>query len=209
MLVFEALSEQIPAMRITNKLTDPQVKNLKPAAVDLKLSDGGGMFLLVKPDGAKYWRLGYRFLGKQKTLSLGVYPEITLKTARERRSEARKLLDEGIDPGLERKLRKTALEEDSFEAVARDWHMRQVPKWSEVHAKTVMERLENNLFPWIGTRPVKEISAPSCWPACAASRTEAQLIWPIGRSRQPGKYSGMPSPSARRSATPPPICAEH
>lgn len=107
-------------MRSTNRLTASQVKNTKPGERDIKLSDGGGMFLLINTKGSKGWRLSYRFGGKQKTISLGVYPEVTLKDAREARDAARRVLAEGRDPSIERQIKKANLAEDSFEAVARD-----------------------------------------------------------------------------------------
>src|SRR6516225_2874499 len=105
-------------------LTDTHVRRAKPSAKAYKLSDGGGMYLLVKPDGARYWRLDYRYAGKRRTLALGVYPIVTLSDARERRQEARKLLAENIDPRTAKKAAKKAsmlATATMFEAVAREW----------------------------------------------------------------------------------------
>ena len=105
-------------------LTDTVIRNTKPGANDSKMSDGGGLFLLVKTTGAKWWRFSYRYAGKQKTLSFGVYPDIGLKDARERRDEAKKLLAQGVDPGAVRKAQKSGTLEraaNSFEVVAREW----------------------------------------------------------------------------------------
>ena len=105
-------------------LTDTHIRNAKPKAKAYKLSDGGGMYLLVKPDGARYWRLDYRFAGKRRTLALGVYPTTTLSNARTRREEARALLAQGTDPSEAKKASKRAAmhaSETTFEVVAREW----------------------------------------------------------------------------------------
>ncbi len=105
-------------------LTAIQAKSAKASDKSFKLSDGGGLFLLVQPNGARYWRLAYRFAGKQKTLALGVYPDVSLLNARERREEARKLLTDGIDPGENKKAQKAAkqgLAANSFEVIANEW----------------------------------------------------------------------------------------
>ncbi len=128
-----------------------------------KLSDEKGLFLLVTPSGGKWWRLKYRFAGKEKLLSLGVYPDISLKAARERREEARRLLAEGIDPGQHRKATKNMQADraaNSFEAVAREWYAKNLPTWAASHSDNLRARLENDVFPWIGGRPIAEITAP-------------------------------------------------
>ncbi|MET3629271.1 integrase [Burkholderia sp. 572] len=121
------------------------------------------MFLLVQPNGAKYWRLSYRFLGKQKTLALGVYPAVTLATARKKRDEAREQIAAGIDPGEAKKDAKRAAEiaaANSFEAVAREWFDSQRPGWSDGYAEKVLNSLEVDVFPKIGPRPIAEIDSP-------------------------------------------------
>lgn len=128
-----------------------------------KLPDGGGMFLMVNPNGSRYWRLKYRWAGKEKLLALGVYPETTLKEARRKRDEARKLLADGIDPGETRKVENRARKlaaENSFEAVAREWYGKHSPTWVKTHAKDVLRRLEGNIFPILGHRPIGEIDPP-------------------------------------------------
>jgi len=146
-------------------LTDVKVRNAKPGARALKLFDGGGLYLLIMPAGGKCWRLKYRFAGKEKLLALGVYPEIGLRQARDRRDEARKLLASGIDPSEQRKAAKAAAiaaerrEQDSFEAVGREWFQKYSPGWVSAHAETVRRRLEGDVFPWLGARPVNEITA--------------------------------------------------
>ncbi|KVL02743.1 integrase [Burkholderia cepacia] len=121
------------------------------------------MFLLVQPNGAKYWRLSYRFLGKQKTLALGVYPAVTLATARKKRDEAREQIAAGIDPGEAKKDARRAAEiaaTNSFEAVAREWFDSQRPGWSDGYAEKVLNSLEVDVFPKIGPRPIAEIDSP-------------------------------------------------
>jgi integrase len=144
-------------------LTAVQAKSVKATDKPIKLSDGGGLFLLVQPNGAKYWRLAYRFAGKQKTLALGVYPDVSLLDARERRTDARKLLADGIDPGENKKAIKMAGESraaNSFEVVAREWHGKFSPGWAATHSSKIIRRLEVEIFPWIGARPIAEITAP-------------------------------------------------
>lgn len=141
-------------------LTDRAIKNAKPAEKPLKLFDGGGLFLLVPPHGGKWWRLKYRFGGKEKLLSLGVYPDVSLKEARDRRQAARKQLSNGIDPGAARKAEKGVSSAESFEAVAREWYVKYSPNWSEVHAKRIIRDLERDIFPWMGAKPINEIVAP-------------------------------------------------
>jgi len=144
-------------------LTELQVKNAKATDKPLKLSDGGGLFLLVQPNGAKYWRLAYRFAGKQKTLALGVYPDISLSDARVLREEARKVLANGADPGAVKKAQKAAVLElaaNSFEIVATEWLSKFSKHWKESHTKTIRVRLINDVFPWIGARPIGVIGAP-------------------------------------------------
>lgn len=144
-------------------LTNLTLKAAKPAEKTYKLSDGGGLFVQVEPKGSKYWRLAYRFLGKQKTLALGVYPEVTLAEARERASEARKLLANGTDPSTFKKSQMTMAKDraaNSFEVVARRWHGVNADGWSESYAKKSLRNLELYMFPWIGGKPVTDLRAP-------------------------------------------------
>ncbi len=153
-------------------LTDIQVKTAKAKDSDYKLTDGEGMFLLVASSGGKRWRLKYRFGGKEKLLALGTYPDVSLSEARIKRHEARNQLAHGMDPGSERKdlkqlqAEQTAITENSFEIVAREWHTRfstQDPKkpnkevWTPGHAETIMSRLQRDVFPWIGQKPVADV----------------------------------------------------
>ncbi|MCU7865515.1 MAG: tyrosine-type recombinase/integrase [Candidatus Thiodiazotropha sp. (ex Lucinoma borealis)] len=140
-------------------LTDTAVRNAKSKEKDRKLFDGGGLFLLVKPNGARYWRFKYRFHGREKLLALGVYPDVTLKSARDKRDDARKQIADGIDPSEARKAEKAARNnENSFEAIAREWWRNRAWNWSESHSSRIMLRLENDVFPWIGTKSIGEIT---------------------------------------------------
>jgi integrase len=144
-------------------LTALEIKNVKPAEKPIKLFDGGGLYLLVQPNGAKYWRLKYRFAGKEKMLSIGVFPEVSLVDARERRKEARKLLENNQDPSTVKQAQKaitTVQAENSFELIAREWFIRHSKNWKENHSSKIIARLENDIFPWIGSRPIADISAP-------------------------------------------------
>lgn len=133
-------------------LTDSAIRSAKRAERPRKLSDGGGLYLLVAPNGGRYWRYNYRYAGKQKTLALGVYPDVGLAKARERHWEARRLLADGIDPGAERK---TASK--TFEEVAREWHAHWKSNRHERHAHYVLKRLEADVFPRIGSLRLGEI----------------------------------------------------
>jgi Arm DNA-binding domain len=144
-------------------LTDTRIRNAKPNARAYKLSDGGGMYLLVRSDGGRYWRLDYRFAGKRRTLALGVYPIVTLSDARSRRQEARKLLVQNIDPGTAKKAAKRAgklASENTFEAVTRGWLANQRHRLAPKYWALLLARLEADIFPQIGSRPIAEIDAP-------------------------------------------------
>ena len=140
-----------------------QVSRAKPQNKPVTLFDGGGLFLLITPSGGKLWRFKYRYDGKEKLLALGPYPEISLAEARQRREEARKQLVHGVDPGAVRKAQKVTGKiqaENSLEVVAREWHERQSPTWAVSHAIKIIRSLEQNVFPWLGSRPINEIKAP-------------------------------------------------
>jgi integrase len=145
------------------KLTDTAIRNAKPQDKPYKIADGGGMYLQVNPTGSKYWRLKYRFNGKQKVLALGIYPEISLKDARERRELARKQLAKSLDPSEAKKehKRQTLIKvENSFEVVAREWLEQRRSDWTTRYTKRVLRALENDLFKPLGYRPIAEIKAP-------------------------------------------------
>ena len=144
-------------------LTDISLRNAKPKEKQYKLSDTNGMYLLVTPTGGTYWRLKYRYGGKEKTLALGTYPEISLKEARVKRDEARKLIASGVDPSLvkkEMKLKQYLHTESAFEKIAREWHEHQALGWTPRHSSYVLRRLEADIFPLLGDRAINEITAP-------------------------------------------------
>lgn len=144
-------------------LTDTEIRKSAPRETPYRLADGGGMYLEVRPNGSRYWRLKYRFAGKEKLLALGVYPDVTLKEARELRDSARKKLAHGVDPSEARKAEKrsqVANAENSFEAVTREWHSKFSPELSEAHAKRNLRRLEVHAFPYIGGRPIMDLEPP-------------------------------------------------
>ena len=142
------------------KLTAVAIRNTKPGKRAKKLFDGRGLFLLVLPNGARYWRFRYRFGGKEKLLSLGVYPEVGLAEARQSCQEERRLLREGLDPSRVRKEKRTSQLTEPFQSLAREWHSKHSAVWTDVYAGTVMRQFERDVFPWLGSRPVKEITAP-------------------------------------------------
>lgn len=151
----------IMTSRQTNKLTEIQIRNAKPKEKQYSLVDGEGLYLLIKASGGKYWRMNYRFANVQYTLSFGLYPEVSLKTAREKRREARQLLSDGIDPRIERRIQKTAHIDgatNTFEAVAREWLEKNSHVWKESHLTNIQSRLERDIFPWLGSRPITAIS---------------------------------------------------
>lgn len=144
-----------------DKLTEVAVKNAKGKEKAYKLTDGGGLYLEVMPNGSRYWRLKYRYANKESRLALGVYPEVSLKDARRRKQEARKLLADGIDPGNERRQEKLARKlgaESSFKAIALEWVKKEEHHWSASHITRTGLLLENHLFPWLGHRPIAEIT---------------------------------------------------
>lgn len=144
-------------------LTDTSIRNAKPGAKPIKLFDERGLFLLVTPTGGKWWRLRYMFDGKEKLLSLGVYPDVSLKDARERRDEARKHVANGVNPSENRKIQKSAradLVANSFEVITREWFAKFASTWVSNHGDRIIRRFERDIFPWIGGRPIAEITAP-------------------------------------------------
>ena len=144
-------------------LTDTTIRNSKAKEKQYKLSDERGLYLLVGKTGRKYFRFDYRFMGKRKTLALGVYPDITLADARQKRDDARKLVQKGVDPSQHKRETKRMLEDlavNNFEAVAREWFEKNTHVWTKKHSSTVIRRLEFNVFPLLGSRPIKLIIAP-------------------------------------------------
>lgn len=146
----------------SNKLTEAAVKQAKPKEKTYKLTDGGGLYLEVMPNGSRYWRLKYRYAGKEKRLALGVYNTVTLSSARDKARAAKTVLADGIDPSDQKrqgKLAKKTAASNTFEAVALEWFELKKPKWSESSIVRTKSQLETKLFPWLGKRPVNEITA--------------------------------------------------
>lgn len=196
-------------------LTDAAIRNAKPVEKPRKLSDGKGLFLLVTPSGGKLWRLKYRYAGREKLLALGQWPEVSLKDARRMCNEARALLAQAIDPGEVRKAQKARqrqLAEDTFEAVAREWFERHLATKAPGHRDKVIRRLEKEVFPYLGSRPVAEITAPEILAVVhrieargvleTAHRTLQNIGQVIRYAVAVGKATSDPTP-ALRGALPP------
>nr|WP_320166531.1 integrase arm-type DNA-binding domain-containing protein [uncultured Methylophaga sp.] len=150
-------------------LTDIKVKKAKGGITPdgkettkrYKMGDTRGLYLEVSPNGGKWWRLKYRFEGKERRLSLGVYPDVSLKDARERREEFRRQIANGIDPAEVRKEEKEiAADKNCFETIAREWHQKFSATWTDDHAARTLTRIQNDVFPWLGKRNIGEITAP-------------------------------------------------
>lgn len=140
-------------------LSDTKIRTAKPQAKAYKLTDEKGLVLLINSTGSKLWRFRFRAAGIEKMLSLGAYPDVGLKDARERRDELRKQLAAGQDPSVQRRIAKVAVAE-SFEAIALEWYSKFSTQWVPMHAKKVWARMEKDVLPWLGSRPIAEITAP-------------------------------------------------
>ena len=142
-------------------LLNTLVQKAKPSNKNYRLYYEKGLYLEVTSAGGELWRLKYRFDGREKRLALGAYPTVGLKTARDERDTARNLLANKVDPGAHRKAQRTSSmvsKENTFESLAREWHSGKSRVWSAIHTKNVLARLEGNIFPWIGKRPITEIT---------------------------------------------------
>lgn len=143
-------------------LSDAAIRKAKPSDKTQRLFDGQGMYLELSPAGGKWWRLKYRFAGKEKRISLGTYPDTTLAAAREKRDVARRQLAAGIDPGHHRKVTKQATVErasNSFETIALEWAAKRSKVWGDSHREKTLAWFRSDLFPWLGARPIGEITA--------------------------------------------------
>jgi integrase len=144
-------------------LSDAKVRNAKAKRKPYKIADGEGLFLVIMPTGSKYWRLRYYFASKEKLLALGVYPDVTLADARDRRAAARKALAAGKDPGeVKKETKRLAIlkSANSFETVAREWFDKRKHEWAESSANTALARLEQHILPKLGDRPIADINPP-------------------------------------------------
>lgn len=163
-------------------LTDAKIRAAKPDEKPYKLTDSGNMFLLVHPNGSRYWRLRYRFQGKEKTLALGVYPEVSLSEARLKRDSARKLIAESIDPCEQKRMKKSVPGVvQTFEAIARQWHSSN-KKWSESHSEKTLKSLESHVFPFIGSRDITTLKTPDL--LVPVKTAEAKEIYEIASRLQ-------------------------
>lgn len=141
-------------------LSDSKIRQLKPAEKHCKVSDEKGMFLLVKTTGAKLWQMKYRFEGKENIFSIGSYPEVSLKEARERRDSARTQLANGTNPNTAKRSAKASQSlTNSFAVIAREWYDKQLPAWAPATAKKRLALLENDLFPWMGARQMDGLTS--------------------------------------------------
>lgn len=157
-------------------LTTKQIDALKAGPRTRKVFDGRGLYLEVTPKGARWWRLKYRHGGKEKRISLGVYPDVTLKLARERCEKARAQLVEGVDPSEAKQAKRTAARtDDTFEAVAREWYAKQAATWADNHGPRILRRLVRDIFPVIGRKPIGEVTAPELLRALRAIEARGAL----------------------------------
>lgn len=145
--------------RLTDKLNDALVRAAKPSDKQTKMADGGGLYLLLHPNGGKYWRMDYRMGTRRGTLAFGVYPDVSLREARRRRDKAREQIADGIDPAALKQAERQS-QADSFEAIAKEWNAKRSRRVSSLYAEKTMRRLERDIFPWLGRRPIKDIQAP-------------------------------------------------
>jgi hypothetical protein len=144
-------------------LSDAKVRNAKPKPKPYKIADGEGLFMVVMPNGSKYWRMKYFFAGKEKLLAVGVYPDISLAKARERRAQAREAIAAGNDPGeVKKEAKRVAVFKNAnvFEVVAREWYEKRRHEWADSSANAMLKRLEKHILPRLGQRPVADITAP-------------------------------------------------
>ena len=201
-------------------LTDVVIRSAKPTTKAIKLYDSGGLYLEVSPSGGKWWRLKYRFNGKENRISLGIYPETTLKAARDRRDTERKLLAEGIDPSKNRKTEKSAQASraaNSFEQIAREWFAKFSPSWAPAHAARKIRLFERDIFPWVGQQPIAEITAPELLSVLhriekrGVSETERRALVSCGQVFRYAVASGRAErdPSGDLRGALPPVKGEH
>jgi len=201
---------------LSNLLIDKTKSQVKT----LRLSDGRGLYLEISPTGGKWWRFKYRLAGKEKRISLGVYPDVPLAAAREKREEARRQVAAGIEPGEQCKAAKVAVvqsTENTFEAIAREWFEMFSKPWASSHANKIIRRLELNIFPWVGARPVKAITAPELLAVLrkiesrGANETAHRALQVCGRVFRFAVATGRPErdPSRDLSGALPPTLEKH
>lgn len=178
------------------KLNARQVETAKPKEKPYKMADGGGLYLLVKTNGSRYWRLKYRIDGKEKLLALGVYPDVSLADARAKRDEARKGIAGGIDPlevKKEQKVEREAQVKNTFQQIALEWHNMKVKKWSVGYASDILEAFNKDIFPFLGQRPVADIKPLELLNVLKKSKPEVQQRKQRKRANDVVKCFAMPS----------------
>jgi hypothetical protein len=144
---------------VTVALTDIQIRNAKPQEKQYKLAAGLGLYLIIAPNGGKWWRVRYRFGGKQKELSVGTYPDVSLKDATIKRDEIRAQVFDGVDPAIERKAKKATYHSgDTFAELAIEWHTKHSAIWSKSYAERTFGRINANLIRWLGDEPINTIT---------------------------------------------------
>lgn len=143
--------------RSTGKLSDVALRQAKLKAKPYKLSDGGGLYLLINPNASKYWRLKYRYAGKEKILALGVYPDVGAAKAREKVREAKELLADNIDPSIHKKQAKLLREKSTFKPIAEEWYQKAKGKWSNIYSKKVWKTIEADVLPYLSDMPINDI----------------------------------------------------
>ena len=188
-------------------LTDTEIKRAKAAEKAYSLGDGGGLYLWVTPTGGKLWRWSYRFEGKEKLMSFGKYPDVSLAQARERHTEARKLLATGVDPMAQRKAEKTAEKvavENSFQSVATQWLEHWQDGKSPRHVDYVRRRMDADILPCLGRGPLRRSRRRNWWRWPTRFRIAAHGILPSALWRLWGRSFAMASPTDMRNATRPP-----
>jgi len=144
-------------------LTDVVVRKAEVRAKPYRISDSRGLYIEIHPNGSKYWRLKYRYYGKEKRLAIGVYPNVSLKQARLATDDAKKQLELNVDPSLAKRIKKVERQvaiDNDLESIAREWHQRQAKTWSEGYSNKVLRSLEHNLFPFLGSHPISDITPP-------------------------------------------------
>lgn len=177
-------------------LSDRTIRALKPERKARKVTDEKGLYLVVSPNGGKYWRLKYRRQGREKTLSIGTYPDVSLAAARRARDEARSLIAAGGDPSAQKQAAKRA-GEDTLKSVARRWLAKETPGWAPAHARKVEQRFTRDVFPILGGRPVAEITPPEILAVVrriadrGAVDTAHRALWGIGQVMRFAKAEGL------------------
>jgi hypothetical protein len=191
-------------------LTDTAIRKAKAADKTQRFFDGGGLYLELTPNGARYWRLKYRHGGKEKRLALGVYPTVALAAARELREQAKATLSAGRDPSVEKrteKLRAAVVQGNTFRALGDDWLAVRASGWTPLQLTKERGRLENHAYPWVGDLPIAEVGVGEIRPLLDRLVKAGHLAQAHRLREQRAGYSAMRWQTARRLAIPPMTCA--